>query len=221
MTPRHRTLLGRVGLVLVFALLVWVLYQVGQLLIVANEGREDRAELRAALEQQTAISETLTLQVEALGERPVVTSETPPKEVERIRAIQGPQGIRGPRGLTGPQGERGPAGRRGLPGKDGSPGEAGSTGPSGPPGPPGPAGPQGEPGPQGPRGEPGPAGRDGERGPAGPAGDAGPPGPAGDPGPSAYPFSFTFRDTLGRTHSVTCSAPGEECTVDSSGPVGP
>lgn len=122
-----------------------------------------------------------------------------PDDVVTDTAIPGPQGdtgARGPAGPQGPAGEPGPpgpsgaAGQSGIDGESGADGASGANGVDGAPGPAGPAGPQGAQGPPGPQGE------------------------AGAAGQSAFPFAFTFTDSLGNQQSCLVTSPTESsCTL--------
>lgn len=104
-----------------------------------------------------------------------------------------------------------------APGLDGRDGKDGAPGPQGVPGQPGPKGDKGDPGVegqglpgapgasvQGPAGKDGAPGKDGAVGPAGPAGAPGAAGPAGAAGEP--PVSWTYKDTLGASHTCTRAA---------------
>jgi hypothetical protein len=148
----------------------------------------------------------LRAQVRAAGGTPVAPDPT--KAVPSLSAraevpvpIPGPAGPSGAPGATGASGAPGLPGATGQPGASGQPGAAGATGAAGPAGP---AGPQGEAGPAGPAGADGTNGSDGQP-------------PAG--------WTYTWTETNGKTHTVTCtrasdfdpSSPQYTCTDSSAG----
>lgn len=122
----------------------------------------------------------LRAQVQAAGHTPVAPD--PSKAVANL-----------PARTTVPVPIPGPSGAAGSPGPSGAPGRAGSPGASGSPGAAGPTGPAGAQGVQGPAGPAGPAGQDGKDGTDGANGSP----PAG--------WSYTWTDSTGVTHHVTCT----------------
>ena len=128
----------------------------------------------------------------------------PPAAQVAPQIITGPVG---PQGYQGPQGPQGPKGDIGLTGVNGLAGVTGTNG-TGTNGTNGTAGKDGAPGTPGAKGEPGPAGASGA------------PGATGQPGQSAYPFTFSFDTTGGRTYTCTLPAAGERgtCTETTSTP---
>lgn len=129
-----------------------------------------------------------------------VTPSAPPAE-SIVGGVPGVPGNPGAAGARGTPGAVGPSGPPGSPGPTGPTGKTGSTGPSGTPGisVTGPAGTDGQGGAQG---DPGPAGPQGDPGPAGPAGTDGRDGAAGQP-PAGW--TYTWTDSTGATHQVTCA----------------
>lgn len=156
---RTARVLAAAALVLVVA---WIVHQVGNLTTEAQAGRNERAAVRAELEQTQADSQALAEQVRSLGEEPVVEPD-PDGADKPLQERFVP--------VPGPRGRDGDAGR---PGRDGAPGESIT----------GPAGPAGKDGASvtGPAGADGAPGKDGEQGPAGPAGPAGKDGRDGTEG---------------------------------------
>lgn len=155
------------------------------LLLLFLDTRGDNADLRDDLRESQAATSALAIQVEALGEEPVVE----PQEVVPVK------------------GERGEPGQDGRDGRDGEDGRDGKDGAPGPPGPPGADG-VGVPGPPGPQGEPGIDGRDGIDGQDGAPGAPGEPGAPGAPGEDGDPpASFTFETggPFGATYTCTDS----------------
>lgn len=175
--PSRRTIAGLAWLlgVLVVALMVGMFALIVRLSADydaleqrADNGKADRAQLWALVEEQDAALGEANQRLREMGVAPVKPPATPPTTSPSL--LTGP---RGPIGPAGPQGPRGPAGKDGEDGDDGQSitGERGADGNTGPPGPAGPAGPAGPQGERGERGEPGPRG---DIGPAGPPGPAGP-----------------------------------------------
>lgn len=167
-----RRVLRGVVILLAACLLGWVLYQVGSLVAITQESREDRADLRSQLrdaveaaEQRDAALKALARQIRQRGDEPVVDPEDLPDDP----VGPAPLIVEGPPGKTGLPGEQGPQGPKGDAGDDGQsiPGDRGEAGSDGAPGAAGPAGSPGERGEQGPRGEVGPMGPQGPQGPAG------------------------------------------------------
>lgn len=141
----------------------------------------------------------LRQQVKSHGGTPVVPD--PSKAVPSLSArAEVPVPIPGPAGPRGVAGSPGPSGAQGVPGQNGSPGSTGAPGVAGSPGAVGP---------------PGPAGQDGKDGRDGTAGSDGQP-PAG--------WTYTWTDSAGVTHTVSCtraadfdpSSPQYDCTDSST-----
>lgn len=152
----------------------------------ADRGKDDRADLRALVEEQDAALGEANQRLRELGVAPVKPPTTPPST---------PLATRGPMGPQGPQGDRGPTGKDGADGDDGR-SIAGDRGADGAPGPTGPAGPAGPVGSQGPQGEAGPAGKDGKDGAPGPAGSI-------TPGTYACDTGYVVGFTVAADGSVT------------------
>lgn len=147
----------------------------------ADQGRDDRAELRTMvgaqgleLDAQQAALQQANRRLVAAGREPVkdpTTPAPPPSIVFGPIGPAGPAGETGPRGARGEDGPRGPRGfigPAGADGLDGLNGADGATGAAGPPGPTGPAGPTGPSGKAGTDGKDGAAGIDGQDGTATP-----------------------------------------------------
>lgn len=123
----------------------------------------DRTDLRQELADQEAKTEVLAIQLEALGETPVVKPDADLKPGIQYVPVTGKPGATGPVGPSGPAGENGRTpdpipGPAGKPGASGAPGDT-ITGPAGPAGKDGTNGTDGKDGPQGPSGTPGKDGR--------------------------------------------------------------
>ncbi|HEV2778537.1 MAG TPA: hypothetical protein VGX25_03980 [Actinophytocola sp.] len=172
---QRRTLVRRVGEIVVVALIVYVAVD-----LIGAQFRADRATDEKTVAQRDAksLADQVAEACAKGGSTALELGAACQKAAEVQTAIPGPPGEPGQAGASGPAGPRGAPGPPGPIGPKGDPGERGPPGAPGTDGPAGPAGPPGEAGPPGPQGEPGPAGPAGEPGPAGATGPPGPPGPA-------------------------------------------
>lgn len=209
LTRHHKKIIpGAFGLVFLLMVLagVFVSFQLSTLVSRTNQQGRVIDSLSAGLD-------TSRKQLSNHG----ITPSAPPAS-QIIKGVQGDPGPPGAPGTAGLPGSTGPSGPPGQPGQPGASGKNGVNGVNGSPGPPGAPGATvtGAPGNTGPAGKDGAAGKDGKDGTNGQDGSNGSP-PAG--------WTYSWTDSLGVKHNVTCSraagfdpsSPQYTCADSSSG----